>query len=40
VHQIGPVLIKLPLHLIDDAGEFSALLDKTGERMGISIGNT
>jgi hypothetical protein len=37
VHQIGPVLIKLALQLIDDAREFAALLDKPGNDM-ISAG--
>ena len=28
MRQIGPALVKLLLHLIDDAGEFAALLDQ------------
>jgi hypothetical protein len=28
VRQVGPVLIKLTLQLVDDAGEFAPLLDK------------
>lgn len=33
VRQIGSVLIKLALQLIDDAGQFAALLDQPGNDM-------
>jgi len=30
VRQIGPMLVELPLQLVDDAGEFAALLNQAG----------
>jgi hypothetical protein len=31
VRQVGSVLVKLALQLVNDAGEFAALLDKPGD---------
>src|SRR5690349_12686650 len=31
MRQIGPMLVKLALQLIDDAGQFAAFLNKTGD---------
>jgi hypothetical protein len=33
MRQVGSVLVKLALQLVDDAGEFVALLDQTGKDM-------
>jgi alkanesulfonate monooxygenase SsuD/methylene tetrahydromethanopterin reductase-like flavin-dependent oxidoreductase (luciferase family) len=30
VHQVGSVLVKLTLHMIDDASQLAALLDQAG----------
>ena len=39
MRQIGPVLIKLALQLINDAGEFTPLLDKTGDDVILARGH-
>lgn len=40
VRQVGSMLIKLALQLVNDAGEFAALLDKAGNNMILAGGHS